>query len=112
MTETRTISACDAETLAFANPTVASGPWTYVAEQDNGSGRWSSHHTLVVKHDEGSYWGLDYEMGLTEYQEHEFPWERVGDDEQLPMVRLFPREVTTTEYLTRQAYLRKTGGEA
>lgn len=110
--ETRTISAYDAEMLAHTSPDMSSGPWTYVAEQEEGSSWWSSHHTLVVRHEDGSYWGLHYEMGLTEYQEHEYPWEGVDEDEQVPLTRLFPREFTTVEYLTKQAYQRKTGGAA
>lgn len=103
MSETFFISAYDAQMLAHTDPSMASGPWTYVAEQDEGSSRWRSHHTLVVRHEDGSYWGLHYAMGLTEYQDHELPWEGVDDDKQLLVTRLYPHEVRTVEYRRTEA---------
>lgn len=101
--EPRTISAHDAEMLAFTSPQMSSGPWTYVAEQDSGSSRWASHHRLVVRHDDGSFWGLSYSLGLTEMQDHTLPWEDAEDDEQLRLTQVFPHTKTIVEYRTTAA---------
>jgi hypothetical protein len=112
VTDQHTISSYDAEMLANTNPQMSSGNWTYVTTQDLGSRRWHSDHMLVVRHDDGSFWGLTYSVGLTEYQEHDYPWGDGDADAQIELTRLFPREYTAVEYLDRKAFLRKTGEAA
>jgi hypothetical protein len=96
----RKIRAYDAEMLAHTSPEMSSGPWTYVAQQEGGSTRWTQWHTLVVRHEDGTLWGLDYETGLTEYQELNYPWEKVDDDHLLGMSQLYRVDQVVTRYVT------------
>lgn len=93
-----TISAAHAEELHEVEGQV--GPWTYVTDQKNGSGRWREHHTMVVADEQGQHWGVEYAVGLTEMQDHEYPWRGVADGHQIPLRRLYPHTVTTIKYKT------------
>lgn len=99
-----TISASDAAELYEAGGTA--GPWTIVGATDSHysrQSRWHNRYWLVVRDGNGNDWGIEYGIGLTENQEHDLPWDDVPDDRQLPLVRLYPQEVTTVEYRTRPA---------
>jgi hypothetical protein len=48
--------------------------WKFVAEEEGDEGRWMRHMTTVLKDPGGAYWAFDWERGLTEYQETEYPW--------------------------------------
>jgi hypothetical protein len=49
--------------------------WQRIADHEADSGRWLEHHWLIVKRDgEDGLFGIPYALGLTEMQDHEFPW--------------------------------------
>lgn len=98
-----TISAEHAEELADAEEGEKVGPWTHVADQAGRSGRWRQARTLVIADEQGQHWGVNYAVGLTENQDHEFPWAGVPDDHQITLVRLFAHTVTTVKYRTKPA---------
>ena len=37
--------------------------------EQTGSGRWMSHHRLIVKDKDGRFWAVPYQQGLTESQD-------------------------------------------
>jgi len=63
-----------------------------IEEQQAGTGRWSSYHSLVFRY-EGELWRTHYSVGLTESQDQE-PFEY---DEPVAY-RVEPYEVTVTKY--------------
>ena len=69
-----------------------------VDHTDNGTSRWSSHHTLIVDVD-GKYYAAPYRCGLTELQE-EYPWEYSGYEIECYEVK--PIEKTVVEYVKVQ----------
>ena len=77
------------------------GGFRYVTDQDEGSGRWQAHHLMVLEHlGTGNFYAIAYSMGLTENQDHDFPWK---SDWKAPPVmvtafRVYPKLVCTTEY--------------
>lgn len=78
--------------------------WTLVGqaqEHTAGSGRWHQRYWLIVRNDQGEIYGLGYGLGLTESQEHDFPWEgwagKPGTRE-LGLTRLYPHTITRVEY--------------
>lgn len=74
--------------------------WTRVTDIRGEARRWMERHTLVIKDADDRFWGLDYEVGLTEEQPNEYPWRGTGD-EPLALTRLYPHTVTTTDYRTK-----------
>jgi len=104
MTETRTISKGDAEFLScFDSPDerAIAGDWAFEAKSHIRRSRWVDHYWLVLRHSDGTTWGIKYSDGLTEYQENDYPWDshyEGSPDDLLELVRLYPYEVTTTEY--------------
>lgn len=44
----------------------------FVTEEDHGDGRWMKYMTTVLKH-EGKFYEVDWQRGLTEYQEDYYP---------------------------------------
>ncbi len=101
------IDATDAaELFEIADGEVVNG-WERLGEQEEGSDRWQDNHTLVIRRVEdkgeypGIYYGIAYSYGLTEYQEHEFPW-RPGNPayagDQIPLIRLYRHRVVQTVY--------------
>ena len=76
--------------------------WTRVGDIRNSSSRWMERRTLVIKDGDGQFWGLGYEVGLTEEQESEYPWRGTGD-EPLALIRLYPHTVAKTVYRTEPA---------
>ena len=77
------------------------GPWTRIGEQHVRTSRWMEHYWLVLSDENGQHWGVPYELGLTESQDNDFPWEET--DEPLALTRLYPHEVTRIEYHTEPA---------
>lgn len=71
--------------------------WTRVTTQHMETGRWHDHHLLIVRDPAGQHWATDYSLGLTEEQEHQFPWR---DDDPVTLVQVHPHAVTTIEYRT------------
>lgn len=75
--------------------------WRFVATANKGKGRWDSRHWLVLEHEEtGEFWAINYSMGLTENQEHDFPWREMWSKtpEELEFFRVFPEAVATIEW--------------
>lgn len=75
------------------------GPWARVGDQLVSAGRWTERRWLVVSDEDGHEWGVPYEVGLTESQEIDLPWDRFPD-RPLTLTRLYPHEVTRIEYRT------------
>ncbi len=71
---------------------------TKVAVMDEGSGRWSSYHTLVFSA-EGKLYGVTYKMGLTESQDYSTSdqFSCYGKDE-VEVFEVEPYEYTETRY--------------
>lgn len=92
------------------------GDWMRLAAQSVGSGRWREQFWLVVSRGEGTF-GIPYAVGLTEYQDNEYPWapswgEKPAEVELTPLVGV---QVTSTTYLTEKEYTRhlaKAGDDA
>ena len=106
---TKTISAADAAEL-YADGEGAlgdtAGPWTlagHAQEHPHRQSRWHQRHWLLLQDERGDTYGLDFGFGLTEYQEHDFPWDDAPDDRMLPLTRLYPHTVTTVKYRTKPA---------
>ncbi len=43
-----------------------------IQETSFGSGRWTEHMETIVRHENGSYYRIRWQRGLTEYQDDEF----------------------------------------
>lgn len=97
--ETRTIDPDDAMQLECADDGSPVGEWTKSADQHKSEHRWYDRFWLVLRHKDGTYWGLTYDIGKTEMQDHALPWEKT--DSPLELTRLYPHEVTSVEYSTR-----------
>lgn len=97
---TLTIDSVDADDLANNHDGTMIGAWCREADIRVDSGRWMEHRTLVLRHDDGTVWGLDYSRGLTENQEHEYPWRDA--DGPLPLARLWRTEEITVRYVTTE----------
>lgn len=80
------------------DPGATAGPWTLAGTQHVRQSRWHDVYRLVVRDEAGDHWGLMYRVGLTEYQDHELPWEDATAP--LELVRLYPHEVKVIEYRT------------
>lgn len=76
------------------------GDWTRVMVKDGDEGRWRRHHTLVLRHADGGFWGIDYETGLTEMQDHDFPWrpEYGSPPETVELRAMYPVPVSRVDY--------------
>ena len=75
--------------------------WRFVATALKGTGRWDSRHWLILEHEEtGEFWAISYSMGLTENQDHDFPWREMWSKtpDELDLFRVFPKAVATIEW--------------
>lgn len=93
-----TITAESGRDLLRANPGEQANDYYFkVTEQVDGSGRWTEHRTVVFRQlfNLNDYWAFDYEVGLTEYQENEYPWEH---SDKVECYRVEPHVVITIEY--------------
>lgn len=105
MSETRTIEPVEAGDVHGRDDGSPVGPWTKVGEQHVSSHRWYDRYWLVLHHDEDApdvFWGLQYDVGKTEEQETEWPWEKKAT-EPLNLTRLYGHPVTLVEYRTKPA---------
>lgn len=68
------------------------GMETVVPETITDQSRWSTFFEQVVKDGDGNYWRLNWESGSTEYQEVDF---------EMQVTQVYPKEVTTTIYVTK-----------
>jgi hypothetical protein len=110
-TDTNTIRAAAAEEL-YADGEGEDGDtidgWTLVGAAQGHKerqSRWHQRYWLVVRDHEDAHWGVSYGLGLTEYQEHDFPWSSYSatatPDTMLPLTRLYPHTVTSVRYRTK-----------
>jgi hypothetical protein len=78
--------------------------YTVLGSVESGNtGRWHERYWMVLRDDaDGSVWGVEYGVGLTENQEDDYPWER-GGGKPIPLVRLDRRERTVVEYVKAAA---------
>jgi hypothetical protein len=82
------------------------GDWTLVGgshDHPHRQSRWHQRYWLIAHNEQGEHYGIDFGLGLTEYQEHDFPWEDVPDDRNMALTRLYPHTITRTEYRTKPA---------
>jgi hypothetical protein len=93
-----TISVEHAEDMFCASDGETVGPWTRVVEIAHEARRWMQAHSLILRDEDGAYWSLVYDLGLTEEQPHELPWRNGVDPVEL--ARVYPHEVTRVEYRT------------
>lgn len=94
---TATIDPQHAADLYEDEDGAVAGPWTRVAAQQRSTTRWLGHYYLVVSDTAtGALYGVPYALGLTEYQDHDLPWE--DTDDPLSLIPLVARQVTTTVY--------------
>lgn len=97
----KTISMDLAETLYELYDGQQEDGWTRVCEQSHGARRWQERRTLVIQDPEGYYWGFSYDIGLTENQDNDMPWDRNWKGEVKETLELFPLkpyEKTIVEY--------------
>lgn len=79
------------------------GGWTLVGaalDHQHRQSRWHQRYWLMVRNARGEIYGLDFGMGLTEYQEHDLPWRDRPADHGLSATRLYPHTITRVEYRT------------
>jgi hypothetical protein len=72
--------------------------WVRVYDQYIYNDRWHHNYWLVLQRagDHDAYWGLFYQIGLTEYQEDKLPWHGHSRDAVLKLERLY--QFTSIEY--------------
>lgn len=95
---TRTITPEDAEDLAFADNGDMAGEWCREADVLVDTSRWMERRTLVLRHDDGTVWGIDYARGLTENQDSSYPWRDAAGP--LHPRRLYRTEQVVVRYTT------------
>ncbi len=103
MTPRETILATEAAELYEIGDGESVNGWVRIADEDLGESRWHHNYWLVVQREEdkdaGVFYGISYAHGLTEYQDHEYPWE--NGYVSLPLVRLYRHSIVQTVYMTR-----------
>lgn len=98
-TTTRTIGPDLVEDhLIYAADGAMAGDWCREADLHVDSRRWQEYRTLVLRHDDGTVWGLHYTRGLTEAQDSDHPWRDAATP--LPLVRLYRTEEVAVRYTT------------
>ena len=78
------------------------GGWRYMYDQERGSGRWMSHHWLVLQEiATGDHYAVEYSLGLTENQDHDLPWRPDYQErpEFVDAFQVWPNEIITVEYV-------------
>lgn len=88
--------------LSYGRPGEKVDDFTYVATVEGDRRRWMQGITIVVSDPDGAFWGLEYDRGLTENQDSEYPWRGWGGDRKdVELNRLYPHTITTVEYRTK-----------
>ncbi|MCX5066937.1 hypothetical protein OOJ91_13880 [Micromonospora lupini] len=90
-----TISPENAEELYESEDGETVGPWTRVTQIAHEARRWMQGYSLILRDEAGALWALDYDLGLTEEQPHELPWE---NGEAVGLTRVYAHEVVQVEY--------------
>lgn len=88
------------DTLHERGPGASQEGWVVVADEHFEKTRWAERRLLVLQYD-GELWGITYELGATEYQEHDFPW-RSGWDKvregTVTLERVYPWRTVTHHF--------------
>lgn len=79
------------------------GAFTYVATIKGDQRRWMQGITIVISDQDGAFWGLDYDEGLTENQESYYPWRGYGARTDVELDRMYPHTITRTVYRRKPA---------
>lgn len=106
----RVLKADTAEALWESEDGDAEDGWTRVHEDEGASRRWMKSMTLIVcpEGEPDELYGLDFQLGLTENQEHELPWrggwgKQVDPDEPMPIYPMERYTKVTTYYRPKKA---------
>lgn len=91
-----------ASEMLYANVGDEMDGWVKAGDEEGVDRRWSRTVTTVVQHVSGDYYAFNWEHGLTESQENEYPWQ-VWDGDDLPEIELFPVEKSTRTIVTWEA---------
>ncbi len=94
--DTKTIDPQHAERLRYATDGEMAGDWCREADVHVETSRWMERRFLVLRHDDGTTWALDYARGLTEDQEHEYPWRDATGP--LPLTRVYRNAFLKVRY--------------
>lgn len=98
MSEKTEVPSVVAAALLYGGET---GGWAWEANEEGDDRRWSRTNTLVIRRlSDDTLWGINYEEGLTENQENEYPWKPYSGTrpETVTAVRVYAYKVTVTEY--------------
>lgn len=78
----------------------ADGIWTRVCEEAGECSDWYQAMTLVLYFSyDNSFWGVDWDRGLTESQDHCYPWR---DADTVTATRLWPKPHLVRVWLTEK----------
>lgn len=81
------------------DPSTTIEGWRYAGRQPIRTARWHKYYYLVLQHEDGTFWGISYAIGLTEYQNHILPWNE-DEDQELKLIRMYPRQIVETVFDT------------
>ena len=70
--------------------------YTFTAFQHIRDSRWTKYMWFVMRHDDGSYWAMEYQESLTEDQSVPMPWETNAS--YVDLVQVEPHEVKMVEW--------------
>ena len=81
--------------------------WSFVTIEEGDEGRWRRHNTMVLQYKDGTYWGLDFQVGLTENCDDSLPWRADYSGKPLPadpmpVKRVWPVEIAVTTWVTKE----------
>jgi hypothetical protein len=102
MTETTKLYSAHVEEMFWLDDgeTSADGLWTKVCEEAGDYGPWYQIMTLVIHRTaDNSFWGVDWDRGLTESQDHCYPWR---DADTVTATRLWPKPHLVRVWLTEK----------
>jgi hypothetical protein len=78
----------------------ADGLWIRVCEEAGDCGSWYQVMTLVIhRAEDNSFWGVDWDRGLTESQDHCYPW---TDAATVTATRLWPKAHLVRSWVTEK----------
>jgi arylamine N-acetyltransferase len=93
-----------AESMFWASVGETADGWTKVGEQEGDDGRWTRTISVVVLDPEHNLWAFDYQQGLTENQDNDYPWMRwySEDPDEIEVYAVRPHVITVTEWVTAE----------
>lgn len=101
------LTADQADELWQAEKDAEVPDWGFICIEEGDEGRWRRHHTMILQHVGGHFWGLDFEVGLTENCDDSLPWRADYSGKPLPtdpmdIFRVWPKQVTVTTWVTKE----------